>query len=154
LSELPDCCVRDRERGLPKALASHHQGISMQAIRHPSRRLALAALSLGASSFSLPSYGIDKSDEEFLYQAAMGGMTEVELAKLAHSRSRNADLKAFAAQLVVDHQRADAELTSLAVAKNIRLRTDLDARHRAAKDRFEKQSGADFDRDFASYAVD
>jgi putative membrane protein len=79
-------------------------------------------------------------------EAARGGMAEVELGQLASDKAESSAVKQFAQRMVTDHGKANDELKSLAQSKNIMLPTDLDAKHKATKDRLSKLSGAQFDR--------
>jgi putative membrane protein len=86
------------------------------------------------------------SDRQFIMEAARGGMAEVELGQLASDKAESPAVKQFAQRMVTDHGKANDELKSLAQSKNIMLPTDLDAKHKATKDRLSKLSGAQFDR--------
>lgn len=70
-------------------------------------------------SFALGAYAQDKSssdrklsnnDRSFIMQATGGGMTEVELSKIALQNSATPDVKAFAQRMVEDHEKAGKEL--------------------------------------------
>jgi putative membrane protein len=86
------------------------------------------------------------SDRQFIMEAAQGGMAEVELGQLAADKAESSAVKQFAQRMVTDHGKANDELKSLAQSKNITLPADLDAKHKATKDRLSKLSGAQFDR--------
>jgi len=62
-----------------------------------------------------------RSDEAFLKDAAQAGAAEIEASKLAVSKAKNADVKAFATSMVADHTKVDGELKALAAAKNVKL---------------------------------
>jgi putative membrane protein len=89
----------------------------------------------------------------FLQKAAVGGMAEVELGKLAQQNASNAAVKEFATQMVTDHGKANQELESLAQKDNVTLPTQLDAKHTALRDRLAKLSGAAFDRAYMTEMV-
>lgn len=82
----------------------------------------------------------------FMQKAAIGGMAEVELGKLAQERASNPAVKQFGARMVRDHGKANAELKTLAKSKGVALPTKLDAKHASVRDELAKLSGADFDR--------
>lgn len=86
-----------------------------------------------------------QSSETFAKAAAQGGMTEVEVSKLALSKSTDTEVKSFAQRMVNDHGKANDELKSLAKAKGITLPTGLDAEHRAKVDKLTGKSGKAFD---------
>ncbi len=85
----------------------------------------------------------------FVEKAAMGGMTEVELSKLALQKSKNEEVRNFANHMVNDHTQANEELKSIATGKNLQVPADLDAKHKAAIAELSKKSGAEFDRAYA-----
>src|SRR5512140_2380360 len=86
------------------------------------------------------------SDQVFVKKAAVGGMAEVELGTLAKDKASSDQVKQFANRMVTDHGKANDELKTLAQNKNITLPTDLDAKHKAVRDRLSKLSGEQFDR--------
>jgi putative membrane protein len=69
---------------------------------------------------------------QFALSAAMGGMAEIELSKLALRNSSNSKIKSFAQMMVNDHSKANSELKSMATSKGIELPTSLDKEHAAA----------------------
>ncbi len=91
--------------------------------------------------------------EGFMMEAAKGGMAEVELSRVATTKSQNADVKKFAQQMIQDHTNANTELKQLAGKKNITLPTELDAPHKAIKDRLSGLSGAEFDKEYVNAMV-
>src|ERR1700750_408073 len=50
------------------------------------------------------------SDTTFASKAAVGGMAEVALGKMALSKTSNAQIKSFANMMVMDHGKANEEL--------------------------------------------
>jgi putative membrane protein len=91
-------------------------------------------------------------DRRFVSKAADEGKAEVDLAKLASERATNPEVRNFAQKLVEDHTKVNAELTSLASQKNVKLDTD-DDKDRSHK-RLSKKSGADFDQEFVEHMID
>jgi putative membrane protein len=91
---------------------------------------------------------------DFWSEAAIGGMAEVELGKLAAQKAKNADVKKFAQMMVTDHSKANDELKSLAQKKNITLPTALDSAHRADVDELKSESQEDFDKEYVEMMVD
>lgn len=85
-------------------------------------------------------------DTAFANKAAVGGMAEVALGKLALSKSSDAKIKQFANQMVTDHGKANDELTGIAKNKNITLPATIDAEHQAKMDSLSKLSGAEFNK--------
>lgn len=89
--------------------------------------------------------------ESFVNAAAQDGMTEVELGKLASTKSQSSGVKEFAERMVRDHGQVNAELESLAKSKNIQVPKKLDAEHQSMVDRLGGKSGAEFDTAYAQH---
>jgi putative membrane protein len=85
------------------------------------------------------------SDTAFAAKAAVGGMAEVALGKMAAAKGSDSKIKQFGNMMVMDHGKANAELMSIAKSKNVMLPTGLDAEHQAKSDSLSKLSGKDFD---------
>jgi len=85
-------------------------------------------------------------DQHFVTDAAVGGMAEVELGKLAADKAANADVKKFGQRMADDHGKANDELKVLAQSEKITLPSAIDAKHKATIDRLSKLSGEAFDR--------
>jgi len=93
------------------------------------------------------------SDKKFAMDAAMGGMAEVQLGKLAAEKATNPDVKQFAQRMVDDHGKANDEFKTVASKESIDLPSQLDAKHQATIDRLSKLSGADFDKAYVKEMV-
>lgn len=100
------------------------------------------------------SKNVSSADTEFMNKAAIGGMAEVELGRLATTKAQNADVKQFAQQMMADHTRANTELKTLAGAKSVTLPTELDAKHKEGMDKLSKLSGAAFDKEYVRMMVE
>ncbi|WP_276088112.1 DUF4142 domain-containing protein [Pedobacter sp. JY14-1] len=96
----------------------------------------------------------DQMDIEFANKAAVGGMAEVELGKLAQEKATNAKVKDFAAMMVKDHGMANEELMSIAKTKGITLPTMLDDEHAKKKTELSAKSGMDFDKAYVAAMVE
>ena len=90
--------------------------------------------------------GVSAADQAFVKEAAVGGMAEVELGNLAKQNAASADVKQFGDRMVTDHGKANDELKQWASQKNVTLPTELDAKHKATRDRLAKLNGAAFDK--------
>jgi putative membrane protein len=96
---------------------------------------------------------LGSADRKFVMEAAMGGMAEVELGRLAAERGSSDAVKQFGQRMVDDHSRANSELMQWAGGKGITLPTALDAKHQALMTRMSALSGAAFDRAYAKEMV-
>ncbi|RBQ07619.1 DUF4142 domain-containing protein [Pedobacter miscanthi] len=97
---------------------------------------------------------VDDADAKFTTQAAVGGMAEVELGKMALEKSSNAQVKEFATMMVKDHGMANTELMAIAKQKNITLPSTVDDEHKKKMEDLSKKTGADFDKAYVSAMVD
>lgn len=94
------------------------------------------------------------TDTTFATKAAVGGMAEVALGKMAAEKSSNPQIKDFGNMMVKDHGKANAELMSIAKSKNIPLPSTLDAEHQAKSDSLSKLTGKDFDAAYVNAMVE
>jgi putative membrane protein len=94
------------------------------------------------------------SDTTFASKAAVGGMAEVALGKMAASKGTDSKVKDFGNMMVMDHGKANAELMSIAKAKNIVLPAGLDAEHQAKSGSLSKLSGKDFDKGYVAVMIE
>lgn len=85
------------------------------------------------------------SDKNFMMQAAMGGMAEVEAARLALSKSASDSVKQFAQKMLDDHSANNQELMTIASARGVSLPQTLDGKHKSMMDKLSSMSGAEFD---------
>lgn len=88
----------------------------------------------------------DPESEPFLRDAAVVGMTEVELGKLAVARGRSSEVTAFGQRMVADHGKANEDLKALAAKRRITLPAELDTEHKVHKDRLSAIAGGAFDK--------
>jgi putative membrane protein len=85
-------------------------------------------------------------DKKFVKDAAIGGMTEVELGKLAAQKASRDEVKQFAQKMVDDHTKAGEQLKQVAGKENIQIADALDSKHQSRIDKLSKLSGQDFDK--------
>lgn len=117
--------------------------------------LMLFAFVLGAWLATLAIFAaVPADDESFARDAAVAGMAEVELGKLAATKGSDAGVKDFGRRMQADHGKANDELKGIAKTEGIALPSGLDAEHRALYDRLSKLSGAEFDQEYVKAMVD
>lgn len=93
--------------------------------------------------------------QEFLTEAASGGMMEVELGRIAQEKATNQEVKNFAAMMVKDHSQANEQLKSVAQSKNMQLPAQMMEDHQKEVDRFRNmQAGQDFDKEYVDLMVE
>jgi putative membrane protein len=107
-----------------------------------------AALALAVC---VPAFAADVTvdDEHFVTRAALAGLMEVELARLALATSQDHDVRAFAELMLADHEKANAELSSLAAEGRVSMPTTPDAKQQEIITYLEGLSGEAFDEAYA-----
>jgi putative membrane protein len=84
----------------------------------PQARPANASSTAPAPSF--PQRWLDMlTAQQFVTDAAMGGMKEVRLSEIALAKTQNAGVKAVAQRMITDHSQANAKLRQLAEQKGL-----------------------------------
>jgi putative membrane protein len=85
-------------------------------------------------------------DKKFVKDAALGGMAEVELGKLATQKAASDAVKQFGQKMVDDHTKANDQLKQVASKENITIPDSLDSKHQSRIEKLSKLSGPDFDK--------
>jgi putative membrane protein len=89
--------------------------------------LIVAGFSLMASSALAQT-----APQEFVDKAAAGGMYEIQSSEMvASDAGANADVQAFAQQMIADHTKAAADLKAAAGKSSLTVPAALDAKHQA-----------------------
>ncbi|OQP39895.1 hypothetical protein A4H97_16885 [Niastella yeongjuensis] len=96
---------------------------------------------------------VDDKTHTFMNDAAVGGMTEVEVSKLASERAMNPRVKGFAEMMVRDHSAANDELKTIARGKNVNLPAELGGKNADHVTDLSKKKGADFDKAYMKMMV-
>ncbi len=92
--------------------------------------------------------GLSGKDRAFVKAAALGGMAEYQLGQLVPQRASYPEVKMFGDRMVQDHLGANARLMGLAYEKGAAIPADLDPAHKAIREKLEKTSGPEFDRQY------
>jgi putative membrane protein len=87
---------------------------------------------------------LDREDKTFVREAAIGGMAEAELSKIAQ-KSENGDVKRFADRMIADHTKANEQLTSIATGLGVDLPKTLDSEHERIRQKLQTLHGKTFD---------
>ena len=91
---------------------------------------------------------ISRSDRDFATRAASDGIAEVELGTLAAKKGENQKVRRFGERMVKDHSSANVELKKIAAAKGLTLGDTPGSEHTEHWARFNKLTGAEFDREY------
>lgn len=111
-------------------------------------------LQTDSTSAATPHIEVGRKDAKFAVDAMAGGITEVELGKLAQQKASNAQVKDFGVMMVTDHGKAGQELAALGQSLRVALPAAIDNDGQNAKDELSKKSGNDFDKAYVKDMVD
>jgi putative membrane protein len=113
---------------------------------------AAFAQSLGEKTGIDSLLGVSPSTQDFVTEATMGGMFEVESSKLAVQKA-DGPVKQFASQMVADHTTASEELAAQAKSEKFSVPTTLDDSDQGKIDKLRGLAGADFSKQYMDYQV-
>jgi putative membrane protein len=89
----------------------------------------------------------------FVSNLVQGNMYEIDAAKIAEQKSKNADVKAFAEMMVTDHTKLGDEAKPVIAKSGVTAPTDLDQRRKGMLDNLKAASAADFDKTYIDQQV-
>lgn len=92
------------------------------------------------------SIAVEKGDAAFIVDAANGGMTEINLGKLAQQKGISKQVKNFGAMMVKDHSKINNMIRAIAVTKNISIPKAPGAKEQKIISKLTGKSGKDFDK--------
>jgi len=95
-----------------------------------------------------------RNDGDFVRDVAIKNMAAVELSRLALERATKSDIKAFAQEMIDDHEAAGQELKSRVSGQSIEWPAQLDDKHRKTVDELAGTQGDSFDRDYLEAMVE
>jgi putative membrane protein len=106
---------------------------------------------LGTASFTPPTATEEAplSPESFVVRAAITNMAEIELGKLALSRSTDTNVQAYARKMIDEHARAQEALKKAAGEAKIAMPATVDDKHRKLQQKLAALGGRDFDQEYA-----
>lgn len=121
---------------------------SVQAVSQTS---TAAATTTGASGGTLSD--LPPETKEFVVNAGILGLAEVQMGNVALQRAANAEVKAFAQRMVTDHSASNAELAQLATLKGLALATELTGEPEDGLEHLSSLDGAAFDKAYMQHMV-
>jgi len=92
-------------------------------------------------------------EKEFVSDAGMAGLAEVQMANVALQKSENPEVKAFAQRMVTDHTASNQQLSQLATMKGLVLPAELAGEHQSGLQHLQGLSAAEFDRAYMQHMV-
>jgi len=127
--------------GASMAAASPHRPQRGVSVARPSS----AQLTLASQDGAIPA--------TFVKKAALDGMTEVELGRIALLKSRDPKIRDFAERMLEDHGKTNEELGALAKRKGLSVPMALDPEHRSAIQALNARSGTAFDTAYSQHTA-
>lgn len=126
------------------------------------RRILAAATILVAAASVPPGTMAQSADApvpptaDFVRQAAIGGLFEMDISRLALERSKNPDIVRFAQRMINDHGDANNALKMTVKADKLELAlpSALDAAHSQKYEAMKRAKGEDFDSAFVTAQSD
>ena len=114
------------------------------------------AQSVGEKTGVNSALGVTPSTPDFVKQAAMSDMFEIQSSQLAQQKSDDAPTKSFAQKMVADHTKTSSEVKSMVSGgklKGVELPTDMSSSQKSMLDKLKGQNGADFTKQYHSDQV-
>jgi putative membrane protein len=129
-------------RKVPFILAAAAFGISTVA-------LPAAAQSIGEKTGVNAVTGTAPSTQDFVKEAAVSDMFEIEASKLAQQKG-SPEIRAFASHMIEDHSKTTSAIKNMVKSGDVKaeLPTALDASHQAKLDKLKSLSGEDFNKNY------
>jgi putative membrane protein len=93
------------------------------------------------------------ADQVFLTQARLGGVAEVELARMAEQRAGSQSVREFARKMIMDHDQMNRSLQGIAETNGAPPLDQLDAGNRQVRDALSRLSGAEFEIEYLRLQV-
>jgi putative membrane protein len=95
-----------------------------------------------------------EDDSEFLVDATEINLAEIEIGKLAQTKSTNPEVKKFGKMLVDEHTKSAGEVKKIAESRNFSLPTSITEEGKDEYNKLNEKTGVDFDKKFADMMVD
>lgn len=143
---------------IEKQLAAWRERYGVKLVQVEDRQGDARMSGSGSSGMGMTQNNPDKpakfsrSERKFIEKAAVGGMFEVEAARLAEQKASDPQVKQLAAKMMEQHQQANNELKQIADARGVTLPTQLPSKEQRKIDDLAKQSGQKFDEEFLKTA--
>ena len=115
--------------------------------------LSVAAALTGGLAFAQTAAATDPSasasaDKLFVMQADEGNSAEIAASQIALKKSKNADVKAYAKQMIDDHMKLRSDMGPLAAKLGVTTPQPLSPTHKAEDARLSQLSGDKFNKEY------
>ncbi len=96
--------------------------------------------------------GVSPSTPDFVKEAAISDMFEIESSKLAKQKATDMPTKEFADQMITDHQKTTSDIKALVQSGKVKaeIPAELDSSHQSKLDKLKSLDGADFTKQYHS----
>jgi len=110
------------------------------------------AQSIGEKSGVNSVLGVSPTTADFVKEAAISDMFEIQSSELAEQKAADPQTKAFAERMVKDHTKTSSELKTLVDNGKVKaeIPTQLDSSHQGMLDKLKSLNGADFTKQYHS----
>jgi putative membrane protein len=98
-------------------------------------------------------HDVSRHDEDFVRNAASGGMLEVTLGRHAATHADRQAVRDFGQRMVADHNRINVRLKQIAKDADIDLPTHMERQHTEESEKLIAQHGAEFDAQYMKHMV-
>lgn len=96
---------------------------------------------------------LSRQDRNFAKEAAMDGMTEVNIGEQATKKAQNEEVKDLGKRLAANHKKANDQLMQIAQKQGVQLPQSIDSKAQKQLESLNKKTGAEYDRAFLNYVV-
>ena len=97
---------------------------------------------------------VPQEAQQFIDQAAVNNMFEIESSQLALEQAQNEDVQQFAEQMVEDHQAVGDDLEQITNELGVQPPQDLDEQHQQKLEQLQQASGEQFDSQYIQGQVE
>lgn len=115
--------------------------------------IALAAASLIGFAAAASAAQLSPQDQQFVKQAAQGGMEEIQSGQLAEQKGASPAVKQLGQTLVTDHTMMNDQLKQVARQQGFEVPQSVDPEQRQEIQQMRQLSGAQFDKQFTNVQV-
>jgi putative membrane protein len=121
---------------------------------------ALAVACTGSSTGEKGAVGttgaadVSSGDKDFVKDAVMANMAEVELGRLATERTSDPEIRKFAQMMISDHTMGGDKIKAIGTESHIEVPANLDEKHQDLRETLANKASTDFDREYVSAMVD
>lgn len=112
-----------------------------------------ATITPTTSPTASPLGNLSSFDQEFMMNAARGGMMEVQLGNMAAQKASSNDVKKLGQRMATDHSKVNQTLQHLASNLNVTLPQELKPEQQQEVSRLQGASGKEFDREYVSLMI-